>query len=70
MTKKHFKQIACAVNNIAGNLRDEFDLSDDVIDRVIMPTIESELADALSATNPRFDRARFAEACGIIPRII
>ena len=32
---------------------------------LIGPAVVASIADALAADNPRFDRARFMEACGV-----
>lgn len=64
MTKKDFELIANAMRQsrmhwIKGVAAD-FDSFRQGIDGAA-----SELAHALAATNPRFDRARFLEACGV-----
>lgn len=56
MTRKDYKLIAKAFNDMSKVVRLE--------DTVALQIIEM-LADDLQADNPRFDRARFLEACGV-----
>jgi hypothetical protein len=53
MTRRDFELIARAVRSAA------------VVGRVGF--VARPLADALASTNPRFDRGRFLEACGVPP---
>jgi hypothetical protein len=58
MTKKHFEVIAYAIRvSINTTVKDD---SSAAALRVVIRNVTSELA----RTNPRFNRARFLEACG------
>ncbi len=52
MTKKDFQAIARAIHKASWGS-----------ERVRVEDVISRVADALAETNPRFDRARFIEAC-------
>lgn len=73
MTKKDFELIARVIRADAAHTRDDGTLETDYKS---MPawmrgaydqwnTLALNMADALATTNPRFDRARFLQACGI-----
>jgi len=53
MTKKHFEQMAGSVEKLA---RTHYDAAYD---------LANDLADVCEEDNPRFDRGRFFEACGL-----
>ena len=57
MTRKDFEAIASAIRTAVGVDSAWTDAAE---------SIASELADYLATTNPRFDRARFLKACGVI----
>ena len=52
MTRKHFEAIARAIRDLA-------------VDAGAREEVAHRIADVLSGTNPRFDRERFLEACGV-----
>jgi hypothetical protein len=52
MSKKNYQAIAAALNEVKG-----------VDHREAWAVIVNALADVLAASNPRFDRSRFIEAC-------
>ncbi len=53
LTRKHFEQMAASVEKLA---RTHYDAALD---------LANDLADACEKDNPRFDRGRFFEACGL-----
>jgi hypothetical protein len=59
MTKKDYELIAGVMANLSA------DFNNDGEDTVSLSLVAQELADVLSTTNPRFDRARFLSACGV-----
>lgn len=71
MTKKDFELIASALRDDAAHLAP--DACDDYSQRTDWEkgaydqwnTTALAIARALATTNPRFDRARFLEACGV-----
>ena len=57
MTRKHYEILAQAINNgIAGNT---------VAPEGDVMAVVTEVASALKAENPRFDKVKFLKACGI-----
>ncbi|MCE5292966.1 MAG: hypothetical protein LLG14_27535 [Nocardiaceae bacterium] len=67
MTKKDFELIAAVFANL---LREPIhpDCDDPEAEQGAIDGIRTaavNLADALATTNPRFDRARFLQACGV-----
>jgi hypothetical protein len=54
MTRKDFQLIADVIRN-----------SDEIADEMTLAAIADNLADALSTTNPLFNRAKFIDACGV-----
>ena len=54
MTKKDYELIAQVIENSQGLTRGG-----------IMDTLAERMADALSTTNPRFNREMFLKACGV-----
>ncbi len=56
MTRKDYQLIA----QVFANVGEMVELSE-----TIGADLARNLADALQADNPRFDRARFLEACGV-----
>lgn len=59
MTRKDFELIA----KVLADLNSDFNNGDD--DTVSLSLVATELADALKAENPRFDRERFLIAAGV-----
>lgn len=59
MTRKDYELIA----KVFRNLSDDF--SNGGSDEVSLSLVASELAEQLSAMNPRFDSRRFLDACGV-----
>ena len=59
MTKKDFQLIAGVLSSLCTDAAQCFD---DEADR---RAIAQRFADALGDTNPRFDRAKFLDACGL-----
>jgi len=63
LTKKDFKAVA---ENIATTIGDGFDDSDyDLGWQDAIEDIAKQLADYFAAQNPRFDRERFMQVCGL-----
>lgn len=58
MTKKDFELIAAAVVRTRAMYPGE-------AHRYALNDVSMTLADALATTNPRFDRAKFLQACGV-----
>lgn len=54
MTRKDFQLIAEVIRN-----------ADEIADEMTLSAIAENLADALSTTNPLFNRALFLDACGV-----
>jgi hypothetical protein len=54
MTKKDFQLIADVIRN-----------ADEIADEMTLSAIAENLADALSTTNPLFNRSLFLTACGV-----
>ena len=65
MTRKDFQLIADVVRNLRTFEARDAEMSEDVAHAVRWTTVADKLASALATTNPRFDRERFIEACGI-----
>ncbi len=66
MTRKHFQQIANAMQSLRKFEVNDAELSEDV--RVVRySSVVDGLAKVLAESNPRFDRNRFLDACGIGP---
>ena len=61
MTKKHYEAIAAILEKYRNAPLYEADYSD----YRTAEHIAAELADYFATDNPRFDRARFWQACGI-----
>lgn len=59
MTRKDFQLIAGAIARLSA------DFSNGGEDTVSLSLVAEELADALSTTNPLFNRALFLDACGV-----
>ena len=59
MTRKDYVLIA----ETLANLMNDFNNGGE--DSVSLSLVAQELADALQGDNPRFDRARFLDACGV-----
>ena len=59
MTKKDYELIAGVMARLSA------DFNNGGEDTVSLSLVAQELADVLSTTNPRFDRARFLSACGV-----
>ncbi len=59
MTRKDYVLIAESLSNLMSDFNNCGD------DSVSLSLVVGELADTLQADNPRFDRARFLEACGV-----
>jgi hypothetical protein len=59
MTRKDYVLIA----EIIGDLMKDFNNGGD--DSISLSLVAHELSDVLEADNPRFDRARFLDACGV-----
>lgn len=62
MTRKDYKLIAEVLNRATKNW-EEFE---EEIPSVVIAGISAMLATQLAQENPRFDRARFLEACGVM----
>lgn len=72
MTKKDYELIAKAVRQYGDYLRESManGMNDEILDKNLdriqaSNTIILDLSNALQASNPRFDRNKFLEACGI-----
>src|SRR6266404_4600938 len=66
MTRKHFQQIANAMQSLRKFEVNDAELSEDV--RVVRySSVVDALAKVLAESNPKFDRDRFLDACGIGP---
>ena len=59
MTRKDYVLIADTLSNL---MKDFNNCGDD---SVSLSLVAEELADTLANDNPRFDRARFLDACGV-----
>ena len=59
MTRKDY----VLISQTLADLMQDFNNCGD--DSVSLSLVAEELADALATDNPRFDRARFLEACGV-----
>lgn len=60
MTKKDYELIAQALADVSGNYEGE-----DWTVSGVLGLVSWKLADALQATNPRFNRELFLKACGV-----
>ncbi len=67
MTRKHFRLIADAMRASRPQTREGEPLAVTVSRRMQWTMDCAALGMALSATNPRFDHDRFADACGMTP---
>jgi hypothetical protein len=65
MTRKHFKQIADAMQNLRKFEAHDAEMSETVAHAVRFSSVVDSLAKVLADSNPRFDRDRFLTACGI-----
>jgi len=65
MTRKHFRQIADAMQSIRKFEAHDAEMSEVVAHAVRFSSVVDALANVLADTNPRFDRDRFLTACGI-----
>jgi hypothetical protein len=65
MTRKHFKQIADAMQNLRKFEAHDSEMSETVAHCVRFSSVVDALANVLADSNPRFDRERFLTACGI-----
>lgn len=63
MTKKHYELIASVINGAVISAS-EYGNEDDIA--FIKESVAEPMADALEKDNPKFDRAKFLEACGVI----
>jgi len=63
MTRRDFQLIAAAVKGVREGYAPTWDAN---LFRALDDTSRA-LADSLARTNPRFDRRRFLEACGVSP---
>lgn len=64
MTKKDYKKIALAVQNIWAEF--SHDGGDEDIILKDINIIVRELSDVLNADNPKFNREKFYDACGLV----
>lgn len=60
MTRKDFVAIAEAIKDA----RDALGFSDSIESRVL-DSMAKSIANVCATTNPRFDRSKFLEACGV-----
>src|SRR5439155_9320453 len=65
MTKKHFEQIAKAMRNLRTFEAHDQEMSETVARAVRYTSVVDALASVCAESNPRFDRDRFLQACGI-----
>jgi hypothetical protein len=65
MTRKHFQQIAAAMQSLRKFETHDTELSETVAHAVRYSSVVDALAKVLADSNPRFDRDRFLGACGI-----
>ena len=65
MTRKHFQQIANAMQSLRKFEAIDSELSEVVTNAVRYSSVVDALAKVLADSNPRFDRDRFSGACGI-----
>lgn len=65
MTRKHFKQIADAMQSLRKIEIDDLENSATNVRVVKFSSVVDALARVLAESNPRFDRDRFLTACGI-----
>jgi hypothetical protein len=65
MTRKHFQQIANAMQSLRKFEANDSELSEVVANAVRYSSVVDALAKVCAESNPNFDRNRFLEACGI-----
>lgn len=65
MTRKHFQQIADAMQSLRKFEVNDAELSETVAHAVRYSSVVDALAKVCAESNPKFDRNRFLEACGI-----
>ena len=65
MTRKHFRQIADAMQTLRTFEAHHPEMSETVARAVRFSSVVDALANVLATTNPRFNRNRFLSACGI-----
>ena len=65
MTKKHFEQIAKAMRNLRTFEAHDQEMSETVVHAVRFTSVVDALASVCAESNPRCDRGRFLQACGI-----
>jgi hypothetical protein len=66
MTRKHFKQIADAMQSLRKFEAHDAEMSETVAHAVRFSSVVDSLAKVLAQSNPRFDRDKFLTACGIV----
>ena len=64
MTRKHFRQIANAMQSLRKFEAHDVEMSEIVARAVRFSSVIDALANVLATTNPRFNRDRFLAACG------
>lgn len=67
MTRKDYELIAAAINEAAETVRRENNSGFIHTLGSAMDLTAVQIAKALAADNPRFDRAKFLQACGVQP---
>jgi hypothetical protein len=65
MTRKHFQQIATAMQSLRTFEAHDVEMSEVVAHAVRFSSVVDALAHVLASSNPRFNRDRFLTACGI-----
>ena len=65
MTRKHFQQIATAMQSLRKFEANDVQMSEAVAHAVRFSSVVDALANVLANSNPRFNRNRFLAACGI-----
>ncbi len=65
MTRKHFQQIADAMQSLRKFEAHDSELSETVAHAVRYSSVVDALAKVCAESNPKFDRNRFLGACGI-----
>jgi hypothetical protein len=65
VTRKHFQKIAAVLHSIRKFEVEDIERSSIDVRVVRFSSVVDALAGVLADSNPRFDRDRFLEACGI-----
>jgi hypothetical protein len=65
VTRKHFQQIATAMQSLRKFEAHDVEMSEVVAHAVRFSSVVDALAKVLANSNPRFNRDRFLTACGI-----